>query len=166
MPLGWYFTRLTPDRAQVVGETLYQAGLRVIEVPINSPPPMKVAILRQSLPEDCAVGAGTLRSVDNLRSLKDVGGTIAVMPHTNPLLDHNRYRTGFIADAGSFTPSEMFAALDAGASNLKIFPATLLDNLWRKPCGRSFRRIQNCLPWVASCLNDTRLDNRGWVRSG
>ena len=125
-PLVGILRGLTPDRAQAVGETLYQAGLRVIEVPINSPSPYEsITILRQSLPEDCAVGAGTLRSVDNLRSLKDAGGTIAVMPHTNPLLITTAIELGLLPMPGVFTPSEMFAALDAGASNLKIFPANV-----------------------------------------
>ena len=125
-PLVGILRGLTPDRAKAVGETLYQAGLRVIEVPINSPSPYEsIALLRQSLPEDCAVGAGTLRSVDNLRSLKDAGGTIAVMPHTNPLLITTAIELGLLPMPGVFTPSEMFAALDAGASNLKIFPANV-----------------------------------------
>ena len=126
-PLVGILRGLTPDRAQAVGETLYQAGLRVIEVPINSPSPYEsIAILRQSLPEDCAVGAGTLRSVDNLRSLKDAGGTIAVMPHTNPLLITTAIELDLLPMPGVFTPSEMFAALDAGATHLKIFPANVV----------------------------------------
>ena len=125
-PLVGILRGLTPDRAKPVGETLYQAGLRVIEVPINSPSPYEsIAILRQSLPEDCAVGAGTLRTVDNLRALKDAGGTIAVMPHTNSLLITTAIELGLLPMPGVFTPSEMFAALDAGAAHLKIFPANV-----------------------------------------
>lgn len=125
-PLVGILRGLTPDRAKIVGETLYQAGLRVLEVPINSPSPYaSIAILRQSLPEDCAVGAGTLRSVDNLRALKTAGGTIAVMPHTNPLLITTAIELDLLPMPGVFTPSEMFAALDAGATHLKIFPANV-----------------------------------------
>lgn len=125
-PLVGILRGLKPDKAQVVGETLYQAGLRVLEVPINSPSPYEsIAILRESLPLDCAVGAGTLRSVDNLRSLKDAGGTIAVMPHTNPQLITGALELGLLPMPGVFTPSEMFSALDAGATHLKIFPANV-----------------------------------------
>ena len=126
-PLVGILRGLTPDRAQIVGETLYQSGLRVLEVPINSPSPYEsIAILRQSLPEDCAVGAGTLRSVDNLRSLKDAGGTIAVMPHTNPLLITTALELGLLPMPGVFTPSEMFAALDAGARRRSMLAFALL----------------------------------------
>lgn len=125
-PLVGILRGLTPDRAKIVGETLYQVGLRVLEVPINSPSPYEsIAILRQSLPEDCVLGAGTLRSIGNLRSLKDAGGTIAVMPHTNPLLITKAVSLGLLPMPGVFTPSEMFAALDVGASHLKIFPANV-----------------------------------------
>ena len=125
-PLVGILRGLTPDRAKIVGEVLYRAGLRVLEVPINSPSPYEsIAILRESLPEDCVVGAGTLRCVDDLHSLKDAGGTIAVMPHTNPLLITTAIELGLLPMPGVFTPSEMFSALDAGASHLKIFPANV-----------------------------------------
>ena len=125
-PLVGILRGLTPDRAKIVGETLYQSGLRVLEVPINSPSPYEsIAIMRQSLPADCIVGAGTLRTVENLRSLKDSGGKIAVMPHTNPLLITTSLELGLLPMPGVFTPSEMFAALDAGATHLKIFPANV-----------------------------------------
>ena len=125
-PLVGILRGLTPDRAKVVGETLYQAGFRVLEVPINSPSPYEsIAILRQSLPRDCIVGAGTLRTIDDLRLLKAARGTLAVMPHTNPLLIKAAIELGLLPMPGVFTPSEMFAALDAGASHLKIFPANV-----------------------------------------
>ena len=125
-PLVGILRGLTPDRAQVVGETLYHAGLRVLEVPINSPSPYEsIAVLRRSLPEDCVVGAGTLRTVDNLHSLKNAGGTIAVMPHTNPLLITTALELGLIPMPGVFTPSETFSAIDTGATHLKLFPANV-----------------------------------------
>ena len=117
---------LTPDNAAVVGQTLYEAGLRIIEVPINSPSPYEsIALLRDTLPADCIVGAGTLRTIENLRSLKNAGGTIAVMPHTNPKLITTALELGLLPMPGVFTPSEMFAAIDANATNLKIFPANV-----------------------------------------
>ena len=126
-PLVGILRGLTPHRAQAVGATLYQAGLRVLEVPINSPSPYEsISILRQTLPADCIVGAGTLRSIDNLRSLHDAGGTIAVMPHTNSLLIRSALDLGLLPMPGVFTPSEIFAALDAGATHLKIFPANVV----------------------------------------
>ena len=125
-PLVGILRGLTPDSAESVGKTLYQAGLRILEVPINSPSPYEsIAILRQALPADCIVGAGTLRTVDNLRALKAAGGTIAVMPHTNPILIKTAIELDLLPMPGVFTPSEMFAALDAGATHLKIFPANV-----------------------------------------
>ena len=100
--------------------------MRVIEVPINSPLPYEsIAILRQSLPEDCAVGLEHSEVLTIYVPSKDAGGTIAVMPHTNPLLITTAIELGLLPMPGVFTPSEMFAALDAGASNLKIFPANV-----------------------------------------
>ena len=125
-PLIAILRGLTPDNAAVVGRTLYEAGLRIIEVPINSPSPYEsIATLRDTLPADCIVGAGTLRTIENLRSLKDAGGVIAVMPHTNPKLITTALDLGLIPMPGVFTPSEMFTAIDAGATNLKIFPANV-----------------------------------------
>ena len=129
-PLVGILRGLTPDRAQAVGETLYQVGLRVIEVPINSPSPYEsIAILRQSLPENCA-WFGTLRSVDNLRSLKDAGGTIAVMPHTNPLLITTAIELGLLPMPGVFTPSEMLLHSMQARRTSKSSLQTLLDNPW------------------------------------
>ena len=125
-PLIAILRGLTPNNAAVVGRTLYEAGLRIIEVPINSPSPYEsIEILRTTLPEDCLVGAGTLVTVDHLRSLKSAGGTIAVMPHTNPQLITVALEFGLIPMPGVFTPSEMFTAIDAGATNLKLFPANV-----------------------------------------
>ena len=126
-PLVGILRGLTPQMAGQVGQVLYQEGLRVLEVPINSPEPFRsIATLRKTLPEDCVIGAGTLMTAQNLQDLKASGGTLAVMPHTDTALIQKALNLGLLPMPGVFTPSEMFSALSAGATHLKLFPANVI----------------------------------------
>ena len=126
-PLIGILRGIEPKAAKQLGHILYEAGLRVLEVPINSPDPFRsITILRETLPRDCVVGAGTLMSTQDLEDLHAAGGQVAVMPHTNPLLIQRSIELGLLPIPGVFTPSEMFAAIQAGAMHLKIFPANVI----------------------------------------
>lgn len=118
---------LRPDEALSVGQTLYAAGLRVIEVPLNSPEPLRsIRILRDGLPADCLVGAGTVLSERDVGEVRDAGGELIVMPHADLKVVRAAKSAGLQLAPGVVTPTEAFAALEAGADALKLFPAEAL----------------------------------------
>lgn len=115
---------LPPAEAAVVGHTLYEAGIRIIEVPLNSPKPLdSIGILRAVLPADCLIGAGTVLSPAQVGQVKAAGGQVIVMPHCDPQVLRAAKAAGLFLIPGVATPSEAFAALAEGADALKLFPA-------------------------------------------
>ena len=118
---------ITPPEAVPVAAALIEAGVTVIEVPLNSPEPFKsITAIRQSLPDDALVGAGTVLTVDQVRELKDSGGDLTVMPHADTAVIRAAKAAGMACTPGVVTPTEAFAALAAGADALKIFPAEMV----------------------------------------
>jgi 2-dehydro-3-deoxyphosphogalactonate aldolase len=119
---------LRPDEAAAMGAALYSAGFRVIEVPLNSPQPYEsIRILRDSLPADCVVGAGTVLSPEQVEQVKAAGGQLIVMPHSDPRVLRAAKAAGLWLAPGVATPTEAFAALAEGADLLKLFPAEMLN---------------------------------------
>ncbi|MDB5980498.1 MAG: 2-dehydro-3-deoxy-6-phosphogalactonate aldolase [Pseudomonas sp.] len=115
---------LRPEEAKAIGEVLYQAGFRVIEVPLNSPQPYdSIRILRATLPADCLVGAGTVLTPEQIELVKEAGGQVIVMPHSDPKVLRAAKAAGLFLSPGVATPTEAFAALAEGADVLKLFPA-------------------------------------------
>jgi 2-dehydro-3-deoxyphosphogalactonate aldolase len=115
------------EEAAAVGQVLYDAGFRIIEVPLNSPDPLQsIRILRDSLPEDVIVGAGTVLRPESCAEIADAGGQIIVMPHADPAVIRAAKAAGLACAPGVATPTEAFAALAAGADILKMFPAETL----------------------------------------
>ncbi len=115
---------LRPEEAPAIGEVLYQAGFRVIEVPLNSPQPYdSITLLRQYLPADCLVGAGTVLTPEQVVQVKEAGGQVIVMPHSDPKVLRAARAAGLFLSPGVATPTEAFAALAEGADVLKLFPA-------------------------------------------
>ena len=127
LPLVAILRGITPGESVAIGRRLYEAGFRLIEVPLNSPEPFKsIAAIRQSLPDDALVGAGTVLTVDQVRELKDSGGDLTVMPHADTAVIRAAKAAGMACTPGVVTPTEAFAALAAGADALKIFPAEMV----------------------------------------
>ena len=115
---------LHPQEAAAVGEVLYAAGFRVIEVPLNSPSPYEsIAILRKALPPDCLIGAGTVLTPEQVELVKEAGGQVIVMPHSDVKVLRAAKAAGLYLSPGVATPTEAFAALEEGADVLKLFPA-------------------------------------------
>lgn len=115
---------LHPQEAAAVGEVLYAAGFRVIEVPLNSPSPYEsIAILRKALPADCLIGAGTVLTPEQVELVKEAGGQVIVMPHSDAKVLRAAKAAGLYLSPGVATPTEAFAALEEGADVLKLFPA-------------------------------------------
>ena len=127
LPLVAILRGITSGESVEIGRRLYEAGFRLIEVPLNSPEPFKsIVAIRQSLPDDALVGAGTVLTVDQVRELKDSGGDLTVMPHADTAVICAAKAAGMACTPGVVTPTETFAALAAGADALKIFPAELV----------------------------------------
>jgi 2-dehydro-3-deoxyphosphogalactonate aldolase len=115
---------LRPEEAPAIGDVLYQAGFRVIEVPLNSPQPYdSIRLLRQSLPADCLIGAGTVLTPEQVMLVKEAGGQVIVMPHSDAKVLRAAKAAGLFLSPGVATPTEAFAALEEGADVLKLFPA-------------------------------------------
>jgi len=113
-----------PDEAQAIGQVLYQAGFRVIEVPLNSPDPYtSIRTLRDSLPADCLIGAGTVLTPEQVEQVQAAGGQVIVMPHSDAKVLRAAKAAGLYLSPGVATPTEAFAALAEGADVLKLFPA-------------------------------------------
>jgi len=128
LPLIAILRGVTGDEVVELGAMLLECGFRVIEVPLNSPKPLhSIQRLRESLPVDCIVGAGTVLSVTQVREVANAGGQIIVMPHSDPGVIRAAKDIGLICAPGVVTPTEAFAALAAGADALKFFPAELVS---------------------------------------
>ena len=118
---------IRPDEVESIGKVLYDAGFRIIEVPLNSPEPFEsIRVLRDILPANCMVGAGTVLSPAQVLQVKDAEGQLIVMPHSDPEVIRAATAAGLASAPGVATVTEAFAALAAGADILKMFPAEQL----------------------------------------
>lgn len=127
LPLIAILRGVRPDEAVPIGETLLDAGFRVIEVPLNSPQPLDSIIrLAAAFGDRARIGAGTVLTVEQVRDVAAAGGTLVVSPNANPAVIRATKAAGLWSGPGVATPTEGFAALDAGADMLKLFPAEQL----------------------------------------
>jgi 2-dehydro-3-deoxyphosphogalactonate aldolase len=124
LPLVAILRGLKPDEAENVAEALIDAGFRCIEVPLNSPQPFdSIARIVRRFGDQALIGAGTVTTEAEVARLKDIGARVIVSPHTDPAVIRAAKAAGMYALPGFFTASEAFAALNAGADGLKLFPA-------------------------------------------
>lgn len=126
-PLVAILRGLTPSEAPKVGQILFEAGFRMLEVPLNRPGAIDAihALLRNA-PGDALIGAGTVLSVQDVDAVKEAGGRLIVSPHCAPEVISHAAKSGMIALPGVATPTEAFQALAAGAHGLKLFPAEMI----------------------------------------
>lgn len=123
-PLIAIIRGVTPEDSEAIGDAIYEGGIRIIEVPLNSPDPLRsIELLARRLGDRALVGAGTVLTTEDVRKVKDAGGRIIVSPDTNTEVIAASATAGLVSSPGYFTPSEAFAALRAGAHVLKLFPA-------------------------------------------
>ena len=126
-PLIAILRGVTPADAADHGRALYEAGFRIVEVPLNSPQPFdSIAAIRQALPEDAIVGAGTVLHPHYVDEVKKAGGDLIVMPHSDGDVVRAAKAQGLACAPGVATPNEAFIALKNGADVLKMFPAEQL----------------------------------------
>ena len=123
-PLVAIIRGVTPDDAEAIGEALHEGGIRIIEVPLNSPDPLtSIERLAKRFGDTVLVGAGTVLDVAAVGRVRDAGGRIVVSPNTNTDVIAATAEAGLVSSPGYFTTSEAFAAIRAGATALKLFPA-------------------------------------------
>lgn len=109
-----------------VCDTLYEAGIRIMEIPLNSPDAVKsIAIAAEHCKGKMAVGAGTVLTVEDVNNVRNAGGTFIISPNTDTDVIRETKRLGMLSIPGFFTATEGFAAVKAGADYLKLFPACL-----------------------------------------
>ena len=123
-PLVGIIRGVRPDDAEAVGEALHEGGIRIIEVPLNSPNPLaSIERLARKFGDEVLVGAGTVLDPTDVGRVWDAGGRIIVSPNTNVDVIAATVAIDLVSSPGYFTPSEAFAAIGAGATALKLFPA-------------------------------------------
>ena len=123
LPLVAILRGITPAEAVPIGQVLVDAGFRLIEVPLNSPEPLKsIAALARAFPQ-AVIGAGTVLRRGDVGPVQGAGGRLVVAPNFNAEVVQEARDLGMACLPGVATPTEAFAALDAGASGLKLFPA-------------------------------------------
>ena len=123
-PLVAIVRGVTPGEAEAIGEAIYEGGIRIIEVPLNSPEPLKsIQHLAKKFGDRMLVGAGTVVDSTAVHRVGGAGGRLIVSPDTNVEVIAATAAAGMVANPGYFTPSEAFAAIRAGATALKLFPA-------------------------------------------
>ena len=127
MPLVAILRGLDPEHAVEVGQALFDSGLRIIEVPLNSPEPLRsIELLSKHFGGDAVVGAGTVLTTADVERVAAAGGRIIVAPNFDPAVGLAAKSAGLTWCPGVMTPSEAFAALGQGADLLKVFPAELV----------------------------------------
>ncbi|MCW8125883.1 2-dehydro-3-deoxy-6-phosphogalactonate aldolase [Microbulbifer halophilus] len=127
-PLVAILRGVTPSEAVPVAETLLECGFSTIEVPLNSPGALdSIARLSDRFGRDALIGAGTVTAAGEVQRVADAGGRLIVSPNCDTAIIAQSKKLDLVSLPGCCTPTEAFAALDAGADAIKLFPATLLS---------------------------------------
>ena len=123
-PLVAIIRGVTPKEAETTGRSIFDAGIRIIEVPLNSPDPLiSIRRLAESLGDRALIGTGTVLDPSQVAEVQAAGARLVVSPNTDPAVIRATVAAGLVSSPGYFTPSEAFTAIGAGAHALKFFPA-------------------------------------------
>jgi 2-dehydro-3-deoxyphosphogalactonate aldolase len=154
---------IRPGEAVAIAEALVDAGIRLIEVPLNSPDPFdSIAAIQAAFGERALIGAGTVLDVASVDRLAAIGARLLVTPNTDPQVIARGVSHGMEVMPGFMTPSEAFTALRAGARRLKLFPAAVQGTGYLKA-------IREVLPrdvgvWAVGGVDTANA--RDWLNAG
>ncbi len=128
MPVVAILRGITPDEVEAVAEAIFAAGITLVEVPLNSPDPFaSIALLARRLAGRAIIGAGTVLNVADVVRAHDAGAQLVVSPNMRADVIAASVAAGMLSAPGCLTPTEAFAALDAGADAIKLFPGELVS---------------------------------------
>lgn len=154
---------LTPANALAVAGALVAEGIRLIEVPLNSPDPFtSIAAMQAAFGAEALIGAGTVLDIAAVDRLAETGAKLMVTPNTNPAVIAHGVAAGLEVMPGFMTPSEAFAAIGAGARRLKLFPASVMSPAYLKAL-RDVIHTEIGL-WAVGGTDATNL--AGWLSAG
>ncbi|MEL6830227.1 MAG: 2-dehydro-3-deoxy-6-phosphogalactonate aldolase [Pseudomonadota bacterium] len=115
---------VTPAEVLDISDALFRAGIRIVEVPMNSPEPLEsIKSLVAAMGERLVVGAGTVIEPRMVNAIGDAGGQIIVSPNTDQLVLARSHVLNLVPIPGVLTPTDIFKAANQGAEYLKLFPA-------------------------------------------
>jgi 2-dehydro-3-deoxyphosphogalactonate aldolase len=127
MPLIAILRGLTAAEAGTVGPVLFEAGFRLLEVPLNRPGALEaISVLSSIAPDHALIGGGTVLTLGDVDAVRSAGGRFMVAPNCEPDLIRYARQNDMMALPGVATPTEAFRALEAGAHGLKLFPAEMM----------------------------------------
>lgn len=116
-----------PSEAVDVAKVLVEAGFTKIEVPLNSPDPVRsIGLIVDAVGDKALIGAGTVLTTEQVESIAATGAKLIVSPNANPAVIARTRELNMQSYPGVLTPTECFSALEAGANGLKLFPADVL----------------------------------------
>ncbi len=162
-PLVAIIRGVTPADAEATARAIFDGGIRIIEVPLNSPQPFdSIQIVARALGDRALIGAGTVLDTDDVRRVRGVGGRLIVAPNMNEDVVRATVDAGMVSSPGFFTPTEAFAAIEAGALALKLFPAEAASPAVVKALKAV---LPKDIPLIA--VGGVRVDNlREWLEAG
>ena len=118
---------ITPDEAPMIAGVLISAGITKIEVPLNSPDPLRsIQRMTETFGDQALIGAGTVLTPAQVAQVREAGGKLIVSPNTDPAVITATKAAGLLSYPGAMTPTDCFIALQAGADGLKMFPGELI----------------------------------------
>ena len=163
MPLVAILRGLDITQAQAVGLALVAAGFRTLEVPLNRPGALEcIELLTRALPADALVGGGTMLTQTDVDAVFAAGGRLMVSPNCDARVIRHAAALGMLCAPGVATPTEAFAALEAGAHALKLFPSEMVGH-------GGLKAMQSVLPagtefWPVGGITPESMG--GWVKAG
>ncbi len=163
LPLVAILRGLEPERAADVASALFDAGFRIVEVPLNRPGALQgIATIARNAPADALVGGGTMLTPADVDAVHAAGGRLMVSPNFDAAVIARARQLGLFVAPGVATPTEAFAALAAGANVLKLFPAEVIGTA-------GLKAMASVLPagtglWPVGGITPASL--AGWVKAG
>ena len=133
LPLIAILRGISPEEILSVAEILIEEGIKIIEIPLNSPRPYEsIELLAGHCKTDVLIGAGTVLNKNEVKQVKQAGGTLIVSPNTNVCIINETKKQNMVSIPGACTPTEIYIAMEAGSDAIKLFPAEIISPIAAK----------------------------------